>query len=127
MEGMDRSGLDPQVLAYLQEQEALDAPPINTYQAEELRQDFNTAFLDCISKPEPVKRVEEISVPGFREQIALRVYTPEAEGPLPVLLYIHGGGWVVCTLDTHDSLCRQIANLVPCLVVSVDYHLAPES
>ena len=124
---MDRSGLDPQVLAYLQQQEALEASPLNTRRAAEVREEFDRDFFEFLSPPEAVKKVEEFTVPGYREQIALRVYTPEAAEPLPILLYIHGGGWVLLNLDTHDSLCRQIANLAACMVVSVNYHLAPES
>ncbi len=124
---MDRSGLDPQTLDYLQKQEALDAPPLNTRRAEEVREEFDRDFFKFLSPPEAVKKVEEFVVPGYQEQIALRVYTPEVAGPLPVLLYIHGGGWVLLNLDTHDSLCRQIANLASCQVVSVGYHLAPEN
>ncbi len=56
----------------------------------------------------------------------MRVYTPEGEGPFPLLVYFHGGGWVLGNLDTHDPLCRALANESGCVVVSVDYRLAPE-
>ena len=123
---MDRSGLDPRALAHLQHQEALNKPPLNTCRAEDVREDINRDFLDFVSRPEPVEKVEEIPVTGYRDRIRLRAYIPGGRKPLPVLFYIHGGGWVLCSLDTHDSLCRQIANLVPCVVLSVDYHVAPE-
>lgn len=76
--------------------------------------------------PQPVARVENLSIPGSGGEIKLRIYTPTEENPLPVLVYFHGGGWVLGDLEVADSFCRQIANQVGCIVVSVDYRLAPE-
>jgi acetyl esterase len=56
----------------------------------------------------------------------VRIYTPAGASPHPVLVYFHGGGWVLCNLDTHDGTCRALANAAQCIVVSVDYRLAPE-
>jgi acetyl esterase len=56
----------------------------------------------------------------------VRIYTPEATSPAPALVYFHGGGWVICDLDTHDVVCRAIAHRAGAVVVSVDYRLAPE-
>src|SRR6185369_12500584 len=52
---------------------------------------------------------------------------PSAEATLPVLVYYHGGGWVIGDLDTHDTLCRQLANQAGCAVVAVDYRMGPET
>ena len=71
-------------------------------------------------------RVEDRKVPGAAGDIPLRLYAAEAGGPLPVLVFYHGGGWVMGSLDTHDSACRHIARGSGCLVVAVDYRLAPE-
>jgi len=71
-------------------------------------------------------RVEESTVLGPAGVIPVRLYAPEATGPHPVLVYFHGGGWVFGDLDTHDAMCRIVAAATPCLVVSVDYRLAPE-
>jgi acetyl esterase len=78
--------------------------------------------------PEPVAAVAEREIPGPLGPIRVRVYRPLGAGPepLPVVAFFHGGGWVVCDLDSHDGICRAIANASGCAVVSVDYRLAPE-
>lgn len=75
---------------------------------------------------EPVARVENCYIAGPVGDIPLRIYTPQGHGPFPVLIYFHSGGGVMGDLDTEDALCRRLTNVVGCLVVSVDYHLAPE-
>lgn len=78
----------------------------------------------------PVDRVENLEVPGEGGPIPVRVYTPEAAGATgrrPAIVYFHGGGWVLCGLDTHDSTCRELAVGTGAVVVSVDYRLAPET
>ena len=55
-----------------------------------------------------------------------RVYTPKGKGPFPILVYFHGGGWVIANLDTYDASCRALANTGQCVVLSVDYRQAPE-
>jgi acetyl esterase len=76
--------------------------------------------------PEPVARVDERTVPGPAGAIPVRVYTPDGHDPFPVLVYFHGGGWVIGDLESHDPVCRYLANAVGCVVASVDYRLAPE-
>jgi len=76
---------------------------------------------------EPVAKVEDRTIPGPEGQIPVRIYAPEGKGPFPVLVFYHGGGWVLGNLDGHDPLCRKITNAVGCKVVSVDYRLAPEA
>ncbi len=56
----------------------------------------------------------------------MRVYRPQSDGALPGLVWLHGGGWVVGSLDSHDPVCRYLASRTPCVVVAVDYRLAPE-
>src|SRR5256712_9319954 len=73
-----------------------------------------------------VARVETRAVPGRRGEIPVRVYTPAGRAPFPVLVYFHGGGWVIGNLETHDGVCRHLANAAGAVVVSVDYRLAPE-
>jgi acetyl esterase len=77
----------------------------------------------------PVARVEGRSVHGPGGPIALRLCWPlgAPSGPLPALVYFHGGGWVIGDLESHDNTCRELANAARCLVASVDYRLAPEA
>ena len=83
------------------------------------------ALLDT-GEPEAVAKVENRTIPGPAGEIPIRVYTPHERGPLPGLVYFHGGGFVLCNLDSHDGICRSLANAAGCVVVSVDYRLAPE-
>jgi acetyl esterase len=80
--------------------------------------------------PVPVGRVEDRRIAGPGGELGLRVYFPldaaEPSDSLPVLIYFHGGGFVLCDLDSHDSCCRRLANGAGAVVVSVDYRLAPE-
>lgn len=75
---------------------------------------------------EAVSTVDDRSIPGPAGDIPLRVYSPAGEGPFGVWVFYHGGGWVIGDLDTHDRECRAICNGAGCIVVSVDYRLAPE-
>jgi len=75
-------------------------------------------------RPE-VAAVKDLEIPGPAGGIPVRVYRPSERSDLPVLVYFHGGGWAICGLETHDVTCRQLANGAGCVVVSVDYRLAP--
>ncbi len=77
-------------------------------------------------EPEPVGNVEDREVPGPEGQISVRIYTPEGKGPFPVLVFFHGGGWVIGNIESHDTICRSLTNMAGCITVSVDYRLAPE-
>ena len=76
---------------------------------------------------EPVHEVRDVKIPGPAGDIPVRIYMPDIDRPAPALVYFHGGGWVIGDLDSHDQVCRALANKVPCAVASVDYRLAPES
>ncbi len=118
--------LDPQAQVYLDQMAALNAPPLYALTPELVRQGTR-AQLDMLGEQsEPIAHVENRTIPGPAGEIPVRIYTPEGSGPFPVLVYFHGGGWVICDLDTHDGLCRSLANGASCIVVSVDYRLAPE-
>jgi acetyl esterase len=76
---------------------------------------------------EPVGAVEDRTIPGPAGDIPVRVYRPAGSpDPRPGVVYFHGGGFVICDLDTHDGACRRLANALDAVVCSVDYRLAPE-
>lgn len=116
--------LDPQVALLIQAEAT--TPEMNTLSVEDARKLIQTALAATAGEKEHIKNIEDRRIPGPEGSIPIRIYTPEGEVPFPVLIFFHGGGWVLCNLDTHDSICRSLANLAGCIVVSVDYRLAPE-
>src|SRR5207245_8574298 len=116
--------LDPEAKALLEQMTAV-VRPFDELSVEEARAAIATLSA-AAGEGEAVARVENRAVPGPRGEIPVRIYTPEGRAPFPVLVYFHGGGWVIGSLKTHDPLCRHLANAVGCVVVSVDYRLAPE-
>lgn len=127
--------LDPDLAAFLELVEANAAsgekPEMHTLAPEEARREYNAAtqFLDTPGMP--VGSIATINIPCRDGQsINARLYKPvESIGvkdTMPVLLFFHGGGYCIGGLDSHDSLCRSLAALTPCCVLSVAYRLAPE-
>jgi len=103
-------------------------PPMEAMSPAQAREFYNIGgpILD-LQPPPKVDRIEDLHVPvrdGHR--CAARLYAPSSETPLPVLLYLHGGGFTVGSLTTHDVLCRQLSRQGHCAVLSLDYRLAPE-
>jgi acetyl esterase len=72
------------------------------------------------------EEIFDLDITGPAGPLPVRVYRPQSDSPLPVLVYCFGGGWVVGSLDTSDAICRALAKMVPCVIVSVGYRLAPE-
>lgn len=118
--------VDPQVQAMLDQAAALNQPPLSLLSPQEARAAMIATFVDPTATPEAVARVEDRTIPGPAAEIPIRVYAPAAGAALPILVYFHGSGFVVCNLDTHDGVCRSLVNGAGCIVVSVDYRLAPE-
>ncbi|GHO90553.1 acetylhydrolase [Reticulibacter mediterranei] len=116
--------LDPQAQALLTA--AAGAPPLNTLSPAAARQFMRESLIPLGGEPEPVHMVEDREVSGPQGTIPVRIYTPEGQGPFPVLIFFHGGGWVIGDLDTHDAICRSLTRSAGCVTVSVDYRLAPE-
>ena len=117
--------LDPQVKEILTEAAALGLPAYHDLSPAEARQQM----LDLAPPADPlltIKRVENRSIPGPGGEIPVRLYYPAGDPPFAVLVYFHGGGWVIGDLDTHHGVCHALAKTSGCLVVSVDYRLAPE-
>jgi acetyl esterase len=77
-------------------------------------------------EPEAVASVEDRTIPGPAGAIPVRIYRPAGAGPFPAVVFFHGGGWVLGDLESHDATCRSLTNVAGCVVVAVDYRLAPE-
>ncbi len=120
----DPAMLHPQARALLDFIEQRGVPPTHLLSPDEARAGYRDRRHVTQPSPPAVDSVTEIDANG----IALRLYRPLGAGAavLPALVYFHGGGWVIGDLDTHDTLCRELANGAGCAVVSVDYRLAPE-
>jgi len=116
----------PQVQTMLDAMEQLGGPPLYELSPDEARAMFKA--LASMEQAEEVQRVDDRLVPAESGDIPVRVYTPAASvgANHGVLLWFHGGGWVIGDLDTADPTCRALANRSGAVVVSVDYRLAPE-
>src|ERR1700691_5072961 len=117
--------LDPQMKSMLDAFNAAGPMFLRAETAEQARAKMR-ALLEANPIPPPaIYRVEDRQIPGAAGNIAGRVYTPEGNPPMGVLVYFHGGGWVLGDLESHDRACRALANQAGCVVVSVDYRLPP--
>jgi acetyl esterase len=118
--------LDAAAAGLLQQIEAAALPPLNELPAAEAR--IAAEGFDELAGPgESVADVTNRTIPGPHGDIPVRIYTPSAiDVPSPCLVYFHGGGWVIGTLDGYDAICTIVANRAGCKVVSVDYRLSPE-
>jgi acetyl esterase len=117
--------LDPQARILLDQVEAMGAPPMSQQTPEEARAAMAMLAMITGAAEEPVP-TDDTSVPGPAGDIPVRIYRPPADRPLPVVVYFHGGGFVIGDIATHDTICQRLAGGVPAVVVSVDYRLAPE-
>ncbi|NEV77959.1 alpha/beta hydrolase [Rhodopseudomonas sp. BR0C11] len=122
--------LDPDAAAVYKAFQDAGRPAYETLTADEARAYYSAARL--VSNPDPAEMasVRSIAIPGPAGDIPARLYTPnklrQDEGLAPALVFFHGGGWVIGDLETHDVVCRGIAQDGELLVISVDYRLAPE-
>ncbi len=116
--------LHPQARALLRLIEERGVPPTHTLSPQEARRYYLERRGYTQPEPPVVAQCQALSADG----IPLRLYRPlgASDEALPALIYFHGGGWVIGDLDTHDTLCRELANGSGCAIVSVDYRLAPE-
>jgi len=118
--------LHPQCKAFIDLLASAGGKPLEQLPVDEARL-MSAGLRDFGGPEEPVAEVQNRTVPGPAGPIAVRMYRPVAKETLPVLIYFHGGGFVICSLDTHDGECRRLANASGCAVISVDYRLAPEN
>jgi len=119
--------VDSDTQAFLARVAASGNPPYEMLTALAARGFYNAGRAIVAATPEEVAGLLSLNIPGPNGPIGLRCYRPESAARiLPVLIYFHGGGWVLGNLDSHDSVCRALANRSEHLIVSVDYRLAPE-
>jgi len=119
--------LDPTVRFLLEAIEAEGSPPLESFSPVAARKVASEGMQPVQGMMEPLRSIENLRIPGPDCEIPIRVYTPESHAPRPALIYFHGGGWVVCGLDTHDVVCSAIAHRAGAVVIAVDYRLAPEN
>ncbi|ABE39650.1 Alpha/beta hydrolase fold-3 [Rhodopseudomonas palustris BisB5] len=122
--------LDPDAAAVYKAFQDAGRPAYEDLSADEARAYYLAARVVSNPDPRELASVQSIAIPGPAGDIPARVYTPKAlrqdDGLSPALVFFHGGGWVIGNLDTHDVVCRAIADEGKLIVVSVDYRLAPE-
>lgn len=121
--------LDPDAEQVLELMRASGRPPVESMEPAQAREFYRTSRGALQPEPEEVAEIRSLSAPGPAGNIKLRWYRGAGaigSARLPALVYYHGGGWVVGDLDTHDGVCRSLANAARCIVVAVDYRLAPE-
>ena len=118
-------GLADEAREFLRRTRADERPARRTLTPEENRAGHRQAVVHQ-GEARPLAVVRDAVVPSDAGDVPVRVYRPRADGTLPVLVYLHGGGWVLGSVDTCDRPCRNLAALAGCAVVAVDYRLAPE-
>jgi acetyl esterase len=116
--------LDVQMKSVLDAMAAAKNPAFHTLTPQEARR--LAAARPQPGQPEPVAKVEDRNIQSSGGEIPIRIYTPAGVQPFGVLVYFHGGGWVLGSIEMTDQPCRLLANASGCMVVSVEYRLAPE-
>jgi acetyl esterase len=118
--------LHPQILQVLKVMAEANLKPIEAMTPAEAREQMEGTAQARKAEPLPVNRVEERLVPGPAGDICLRLYWPKTAAPVPAIVYYHGGGHVIGSLDTHDLVARNLCAGAEALVASVDYRMGPE-
>lgn len=118
--------LHPQVEGLLQQMAAAGAKGFSEMSVDECRQTFAGMLAGLPPSTAALASVTNRNIPGPAGDLPIRIYTPEGSGPFPILMFFHGGGFVIGDLDTHDAVCRELSAGNQAVVVAVDYRLAPE-
>ncbi len=122
-----RSPFTPAVQALMDNVKRAGFPPIHTQPIEQARQSYKIGVGATAHPPLPMARVEDFTIPGPAGEMRARLWAASAEPDLPVLLYLHGGGFVIGGIETCESMCTVLAQHSGGAVVAVDYRLAPEN
>lgn len=122
--------MDPQVEALLQmmaaQAQAAGVPPMWELPPDVARANAEISFQAFNQPLPPTVTITDRTIPGPAREIPVKIYTPTGNGPFPLVIYFHGGGWVIGSPATHTKLCAEIAEGASAVVLSVDYRLAPE-
>jgi acetyl esterase len=118
--------LDPEIQPIVEMMDAAPGPPAHLVPVEQARAAHERESRVLGGPGEEVESVRDVTVPGPGGPIRVRVFRPAGEGPLPVVAYVHGGGWAIGSLDAFGPVCRALANASGAVVASIDYRLAPE-
>jgi len=118
--------VDAEIAAFLKQAADSGAPPLESLPVPQAREFIRSLFAPPGAARTEVKRVEDRKIDVNGTSLPIRIYTPAGEGPLPVLVYLHGGGWVIGDVEGYDPVCRDLCKGAGVVVVSVDYRLAPE-
>ena len=118
--------LHPQILTVLETMAKLDLKPIEAMNPVEARKQMEAMAASRKAETLPVARVENRTIPGPAGQIPVRIYWPPGEGIRPAIVYYHGGGHVIGSLDSHDLIARNLCGGAEAIVVSIDYRMGPE-
>jgi len=115
--------LDPHIQALLDK--GTGVPATHTLPIDVARAQYESRIV-LMAPAAKVASVREQTIDGPGGPLRIRIYTPHGTGPFPLLVFFHGSGFVLCSLDTHDGMCRNLCAGSECVVASVDYRLAPE-
>ncbi|AGH51660.1 MULTISPECIES: alpha/beta hydrolase [Sphingomonadales] len=122
-----RVPLEPGAQGVVDQYRAAALPPLEQGTAQQAREGYRATSLRAGFEPERDVRARDLTIGAGGNPLRTRIYEPEAAiGPRPLIVYLHGGGWVMGDLDTHDSTCRLLARQAGAILVAVDYRLAPE-
>jgi len=123
-----RDLLTPQMRGVLDRIARAGHPPLHALPPDKAKAAYEAGAGVLEIPSQPMARVEDLRVPARDgAELPARLFVPEATRPLPVLLYFHGGGFTVGSVTSHGPLCRELAHLAGCAVLSLDYRLAPEA
>ncbi len=122
---MERS-IDPELASVVAEIESMGIPPWHAMSVDAARRVEDEIFGPDSEAPIELESVRELAFRGPDGDVPIHVYRPSANGSLPTIVYFHGGGWTLGTLDSIDTVCRRFASAADSVVISVDYRLAPE-
>ena len=123
---MSKAQLHPQAQLLLDKIRLAGIPPYDTLGPVVARQYYDKACEMARGSPPVPAQVRDILIPGPATSLRARVYRPRDEANLPILVFFHGGGYTIGSLHSHDAVCRHLSVEGDCIVVAVDYRLAPE-